>query len=243
MLGGMYGAGEVIRQARERRGWGQRRLAEVSGVAQPNIAAIEAGSRVPSLAMVGRLVRACGLRLRFDLEPCHADVDTEVATGLEREPLARMARTGWEALTTASRLAMKGVRLVLDGPLAARLVGAPVTDGAERVWCEPADLGLLREAVARCHLKLRPVVPRYDEDGRMILSAGDEMRIGGCRVRLGSPPPAPWAVSPYGEPLLVVGVNTLLAYPWSPPDRVAVHRLAAALADRGESGHGLDTAP
>lgn len=65
----MYSVGDLLKTARRHRGWGQRQLAEATGVPQPNLAAYETGQRVPSLAMLRRLVTACGLRLRFDLEP------------------------------------------------------------------------------------------------------------------------------------------------------------------------------
>jgi uncharacterized protein len=48
----------VIRAARERAGLTQAELAEVSGVARPNIAAYESGTRKPSPAMVRRLLEA-----------------------------------------------------------------------------------------------------------------------------------------------------------------------------------------
>jgi transcriptional regulator with XRE-family HTH domain len=133
----MYSVPEVIRAARRRRGWAQRQLAEASGVSQPNLAAIETGTRVPSLAMVSRLVVACGLQLRFELEPRHTDVDTEIARLREREPAARLGRTGHAALITILRLTGAGAPLVLDGPMAGRLHGAPVADAVERVWCDP----------------------------------------------------------------------------------------------------------
>lgn len=47
-----------IREARERAGLTQAELAEVSGVARPNIAAYESGARTPSPAMVQRLLAA-----------------------------------------------------------------------------------------------------------------------------------------------------------------------------------------
>jgi transcriptional regulator with XRE-family HTH domain len=166
----MYSAGELIRDARRRRGWGQRRLAEAGGVAQPNLAAIEAGTRVPSLAMVARLVRAGGLQMRFELEPRYADVDAEIAARLDRPPLARVAKGGVHALITATRLARTGVPLVLDGPLAAQLLGAPAGEaaGAERIWCDHADLDRLRQGAACCYLGMVPVRPRYldGEEGR-----------------------------------------------------------------------------
>jgi uncharacterized protein len=48
----------VIKAARERAGLTQAELAEVSGVARPNIAAYESGTRKPSPAMVRRLLEA-----------------------------------------------------------------------------------------------------------------------------------------------------------------------------------------
>lgn len=47
-----------IRAARERAGLTQAELADASGVARPNIAAYEAGTRTPSPAMVRRLLDA-----------------------------------------------------------------------------------------------------------------------------------------------------------------------------------------
>jgi transcriptional regulator with XRE-family HTH domain len=230
----MYSVGELVREARRRRGWGQRRLAEASGVAQANLAAIETGARTPSLAMVARLVRACGLQVRFDLEPRHADVDAEIAARLDRPPLARVAKGGVHALITATRLVRTGVRLVVDGPLAAQLLGAPAGEaaGAERIWCDHANLDQLRQAAARCYLDVLPVRPRYLDP---VLRDGDQVRIGACTVTVGTPPPAPDTVAPLGTPLPVVTLDRLLAYPdWTPADRVAVRRLAERL-DRDEA--------
>ncbi|NEE01703.1 helix-turn-helix domain-containing protein [Phytoactinopolyspora halotolerans] len=47
-----------MRRARESAGLTQAELAEVSGVARPNIAAYESGARMPSRAMVRRLLEA-----------------------------------------------------------------------------------------------------------------------------------------------------------------------------------------
>jgi uncharacterized protein len=47
-----------IREARERAGLTQAQLAEMSGVARPNLVAYESGTRKPSPAMVRRLVEA-----------------------------------------------------------------------------------------------------------------------------------------------------------------------------------------
>ncbi len=57
----MYG--EFVRALRRVRGLSQRQLADVSGVRQANISAIENGRRVPSADTLNRLVVACGFEL------------------------------------------------------------------------------------------------------------------------------------------------------------------------------------
>jgi transcriptional regulator with XRE-family HTH domain len=57
----MYGT--AVRRARAERGLTQVQLAEISGVEQSNISAIENGRRAPSAETLHRLLRACG----FDL--------------------------------------------------------------------------------------------------------------------------------------------------------------------------------
>lgn len=57
----MYGT--FVRSAREARSLTQRDLAEISGVRQSNISAIESGRRVPSAETLNRLLVACGFEL------------------------------------------------------------------------------------------------------------------------------------------------------------------------------------
>ena len=61
MLSCMYGA--FIASVRRSRGLTQAQLAEVSGVQQSNISAIEQDRRQPSAATLHRLVHACGFEL------------------------------------------------------------------------------------------------------------------------------------------------------------------------------------
>jgi transcriptional regulator with XRE-family HTH domain len=226
----MYSVREVIQSARRQRGWGQRQLAEASGVSQPNLAAIETGSRVPSLAMVSRLVSACGLQLRFELEPRHADLDAEVARLREQEPDGRLGRAGLVALISVVQLVRHGAPLVLDGPMAARVHGAPVTDGAERVWCRHDQLDRLRQAATRYRRDLLPARPRYDDDDRLVFGEGDQVRIGECTVTLVAAPPAHQPIDLLGVPVAVVQPDKLARYPeWTPRDRLAVTRLLAQL--------------
>lgn len=57
----MYGT--FVRAVREARSLTQRELAEVSGVRQSNISAIEGGRRIPSADTLNRLLVACGFEL------------------------------------------------------------------------------------------------------------------------------------------------------------------------------------
>ncbi len=57
----MYG--DLVRSAREHRALSQAELAEVSGVSQPNISAIERDRRLPSADTLNRLLVACGFQL------------------------------------------------------------------------------------------------------------------------------------------------------------------------------------
>ena len=55
--------GTMVRQVRESRGLSQAELAQVSGVDQPNISAIENDRRAPSAETLNRLLVACGYEL------------------------------------------------------------------------------------------------------------------------------------------------------------------------------------
>jgi transcriptional regulator with XRE-family HTH domain len=57
----MYGT--VVRRAREARGLTQTQLAEISGIEQSNISAIENNRRQPSAATLHQLLLACGFEV------------------------------------------------------------------------------------------------------------------------------------------------------------------------------------
>ncbi len=57
----MYGS--LVRRARQARNLTQKELADIAGVEQPNISAIEAERRVPNAATLHRLLHACGFQL------------------------------------------------------------------------------------------------------------------------------------------------------------------------------------
>jgi transcriptional regulator with XRE-family HTH domain len=79
--------------ARRHAGLSQRALAEATGVSPSTIARIEKGRMEPTVALITRLVEACGLDLRMSL----------VEPGRLRRPPARM--TVEDRLRENSRLA------------------------------------------------------------------------------------------------------------------------------------------
>src|SRR5919197_6525762 len=81
----------IVREARARAGLTQRRLAELAGKAQSEIAKIERGRRDPTFATLERLVRAAGFDLRIQLVP-HDDHDEQLMRAMrELSPEERLA--------------------------------------------------------------------------------------------------------------------------------------------------------
>ncbi len=86
----MYGA--LIAEARHARGMTQAELAELSGIEQANISAIERNRRTPSAGTLHRLLHACGFELtaaagaRVLALPPPTD-DAFFASLLERSPV------------------------------------------------------------------------------------------------------------------------------------------------------------
>lgn len=74
----------ICLSARRRAGLSQRALAAATGVSPSTIARIEKGRMEPTLALLTRLVDACGLELRLSLAaPVPGTSDSAVALGTE----------------------------------------------------------------------------------------------------------------------------------------------------------------
>ena len=103
-------AGELIRQARERHGLSQKRLALRAGTDQAAISRIERGETSPSLETIERLMAAMGERLSMRSEPVERDYDPlHMRATLERTPEERLRLAiSWNRL--AGRLTQAGRR-------------------------------------------------------------------------------------------------------------------------------------
>ena len=80
-------AGSLVWQARTDARLTQRELAEVTGIPQSTIAAIERGRRQPSILLLERLVAGAGKQVRFVL----AAADEEASLSEDRERDRRVA--------------------------------------------------------------------------------------------------------------------------------------------------------
>lgn len=79
--------GNRVRLARTRRGLTQRQLADMTGVHQPTIAAVESGKRSPSTAVRTALERALRQRPSEALEAHRDEVRDAIARAHGTEPL------------------------------------------------------------------------------------------------------------------------------------------------------------
>jgi len=102
--------GELIREARERHGLSQRRLALRAGTDQAAISRIERGDTAPSIETVERLLAAMGERLSIQSEPLERDYDPlHMRASLERTPEERLRLAiSWNSL--AGKLTQAGTQ-------------------------------------------------------------------------------------------------------------------------------------
>lgn len=187
----------LLREARRRAGVSQSELARRTAMAQPAVARLEAGSRIPRVDTLETLLRACGQSLvvapRMGME-----VDREpIRALLDRSPADRIASSGLRAGRILQVLAARRVRFVVVGAAAERLQGSPVIpdsvelilagDATNRVRLERA-LERFRtwrfNPVGRLRWRFRapPGAPPYQELER----AADPMTVAGHRVKVAS---------------------------------------------------------
>jgi transcriptional regulator with XRE-family HTH domain len=86
-------SGSLLREARLRAGLTQAELAERSGTARSQISRYERGDVLPSLEVLRRLIRACGLELGVRIFNSDADHDAAlIEQTLKLTPEQRVAR-------------------------------------------------------------------------------------------------------------------------------------------------------
>lgn len=83
-------SGSLLREGRLRAGLTQAEVAARVGTTQSAIARWEAGKATPSLETLTRVLRACGLDLRFGLEPHDPDESSFLDRKLAQSPTDRL---------------------------------------------------------------------------------------------------------------------------------------------------------
>ncbi len=189
-------AARALRDARCRAGMSQRHLADATGVAQPAIARIEAGSVVPRIDTLDRLLAGCGAGL---------EVTPRLGAGIERDTIrAALRLSPGERLRMAAEdlgtpdsktpsfrpslmldaLVRGRVRFVLIGGLAARLRGAPmVTDDVDVCHArDPRNVRLLGRVLAGLASARAPRAEDLAGGGKVSVTTG-----GGRLDLIGSP--------------------------------------------------------
>jgi transcriptional regulator with XRE-family HTH domain len=115
--------GRALREARERQGLSQRRLAVRAGTSQDAISRIERGVEAPTLERFAQLMLVLGCQPVLRVEPLQSPVPgSELAAGGEMTAAERFREaTSWNLV--ASRLATAGERARQDDHPATRRSG------------------------------------------------------------------------------------------------------------------------
>ncbi|MDT7546647.1 MAG: hypothetical protein QOE99_2757 [Actinomycetota bacterium] len=111
----------LLVRARARAGLSRTQLAASAGTSASALSAYEGGRRSPTVATLDRLLAACGLQIRPELEPYLADLDAAVDRLLDGSPTVP---SGCGRL--ADRLTAAGLTWAFDGPTALTLQGLAI---------------------------------------------------------------------------------------------------------------------
>ena len=85
-----YGIWSVLREARRTAGLTQRQLAARAGTSQSAVARYERAKSMPDIPTLQRLLEACGLELRFRVEPLDDVQGRQIREAIARPPKARL---------------------------------------------------------------------------------------------------------------------------------------------------------
>jgi transcriptional regulator with XRE-family HTH domain len=156
----------LVRAARTESGLSQKALAKRIGIDPSVLSRVEAGTRLPSLPMLDRVLAACGRDAQWRLVHRHADLD-EVLDRLAREPVEE------RLLSLSSRIGglvrdLAPLGVLVGGAWAAAVHALPREHDRGRLWL-PGDadtttaaIGLLRRYLVNLVEDGRPVGASYD---------------------------------------------------------------------------------
>ena len=105
---GQMVSGDLIKEARLRAGLTQTELADRLGKAQSEVARWERGAVLPSLESLRRVVRACGLEIRFELVPEDDSLSSLIDQNLRMTPAERFRQARQRAAFRNRRERVRG---------------------------------------------------------------------------------------------------------------------------------------
>jgi transcriptional regulator with XRE-family HTH domain len=160
----------LVRAARAESGLSQKALAKRMGIDPSVLSRVEAGTRLPSLPMLDRVLAACGRDAQWRLVHRHADLD-EVLDQLAREPVQeRLLSLSSRVGGLVDDLARLGV--LVGGAWAAALHALPREHDRGRLWL-PGDADTTTAATGL----LRRYLVNLIEDGRPVGASYDPMML------------------------------------------------------------------
>jgi transcriptional regulator with XRE-family HTH domain len=146
----METASQLLHTARWHAGLSQAEVANRAGTSQQAIARYERGHTIPSLALIERVLGACGMRLDLTITPEPGLIDQPTRELLERPPLERLPEPmrDW-VLLLVPLLNSLGIPPLVANKAAARLRGAPVRVPELEFWVddETTDIPRLEAAL------------------------------------------------------------------------------------------------
>lgn len=148
-----HDVGALLRQARERAGWSQERLAAAVGTSQGAVSAYERGARQPRVDQVARILAALDLQLCWSTEPLWAGVDAAIDRLRALEPAQRFGPQGPDVVWLEGYLV--DVPHVVQAETAAVLLGAPVPAERYRIVVRDDSASMAAFAVALDRMRAR----------------------------------------------------------------------------------------
>ena len=132
-------AARLLRSARLTAGFTKTALARRAGTSPAALLAYETSRRSPTVRTLARLLAVCGVQVRAELEPLHADTDAVVDDLLARRGGCGL---GWAATQVTAAFEVSGVEWALDGrsAMAAHGLGEHPDFAVEVVTVESLDL-------------------------------------------------------------------------------------------------------
>lgn len=202
--------GEVLRAARERRGWSLSELAAETGLSPGHLSRIETGGREPSWATLRLIAGVWNLEPLLHLVATEAERRTKAAALSHLEPEERLARLNFPVFDAAMILARSVDDAALTGAAAALLQGVSID--VERLEAVVPDTDRAIEQLVRLVMRSFCLYEELPPDAFRALGRVEwVVREADAVIRLAAELPPTLRMTLDGIPVSVVALPHLLA--------------------------------